>query len=192
MKRNWLVYLVIFSLALNFGTIGAFAYLRYQDRQAVGKEAPAPPGPMGLRDLWLALNLDQEQRQTLRRLAPEHRRRVGQLRREMAAKRQELFEQLKGEQPDWSAIQGKIREISAQQGKLEEEIVQFLLECKKHLKPEQHAAFITLVERRLCSPRGDACGPVMGPHRPHGGPGKGRGPGPHGGPPPPPPPPEER
>jgi Spy/CpxP family protein refolding chaperone len=183
MKRNWLLYLVIFSLALNFGTIGVFAYLRHQDRQMVsGKEAP---GPMGLRDLWLALNLDKEQRQTLRRLAPEHRHQVAQLRREMTAKRQELFELLKGEAPDWSVIQGKIREISAQQGQLEEEVVRFLLECKKHLKPEQHAAFVSLVERRLCSPRGEGCGP-MGPRGPHGGPGRGRGPGPHGGPPPPP------
>jgi Spy/CpxP family protein refolding chaperone len=184
MKRNWLLYLVIFSLALNFGTIGAFAYLHYQVRQAVtGKEAP---GPMGLRDLWLALKLDKEQRQTLRRLAPNHRQRVAQLRQEMMGKRQELFELLKGEAPDWSAIQAKIREISAQQGRLEEEVVQFLLECKKHLKPEQHAAFVSLVERRLCSPRGDGCGPMMGPRGPHGGPGKGWGPGPHGGPPPPP------
>ena len=180
MKRNWLLYLVIFSLALNFGTIGAFAYWRYQDRQAaLGKVAP---GPLGLRDLWLALNLDKEQRQTLHRLVPDHRRRVLQLRGEMADKRQELFELLKGEKPDWNAIQAKIREISAQQGRLEEEVVQFLLECKKHLKPEQHAAFLSLVERRLCSPRG--CGPMLGgPGGPGGGPG--RGPGPHGGPPPP-------
>jgi Spy/CpxP family protein refolding chaperone len=188
MKRNWLLYLVIFSLALNFGTIGAFAYWRYQDRQAaMGKEVP---GPMGLRDLWLALKLDKEQRQTLRRVAPEHRRQVGQLRQEMMGKRQELFDLLKGEKPDWSAIQAKIREISAQQGRLEEEVVRFLLECKKHLKPEQQAAFISLVERRLCNPRGGDCGPMMGgPRGTHGGggPGLGRGPGPHGGPPPPPP-----
>ena len=190
MKRNWLLYLVIFSLALNFGTIGAFAYWRYQDRQAaVGREAP---GPMGLRDLWRALKLDQEQRQTLRRLAPEHRHRVEKLRQEMMGKRQELFDLLKGEKPDWSAIQAKIREISAEQGRLEEEVVQFLLECKKHLRPEQQAAFISLVERRLCSPRGDGCGPLMGPRGPRGGPGMGRGPGPHGGPPPPPPPPDGR
>jgi Spy/CpxP family protein refolding chaperone len=185
MKRNWLLYLVIFSLALNFGTIGAFAYLRYQDRQAgYGKETP---GPLGLRDMWLALNLDQEQRQTLRRLGADHRHRVAQLRREMAGKRLELFELLKGETPDQSAIQAKIRETSAQQGRLEEEVANFLLESKKHLKPEQQAAFVALVERRLCGPRGDPCGPQMGPRGPHGGgPGWGRGPGPHGGPPPPP------
>ncbi|MEW6660107.1 MAG: periplasmic heavy metal sensor [Thermodesulfobacteriota bacterium] len=181
MKRNWLLYLVIFSLALNLGTIGAFAYLRHQDRQAaVGQEEP---GPMGLRDLWLALHLDQEQRQTLRRVAPDHRRRVAQLRREMAAKRRELFELLKGENPDWGVIQGKIKEISAQQGRLEEEVARFLLECKKHLKPEQQAAFINLVERRLCRPRGDGYGPRRGHRGPPWRHGQGLEPGPASAPP---------
>jgi Spy/CpxP family protein refolding chaperone len=187
MKRDWLLYLVIFSLALNFGTIGAFAYWRYQNQQA--PSAKTAPGPMGLRDLRLALKLDQEQRQTLHRLAPEHRRRVDLLRREMMGKRQELFDLLKGEKPDWSAVQAKIREISAQQGRLEEEVVQFLLECKKHLRPEQQTAFVSLVERRLCNPRRDSCGPIRGHRGPRGGhqgQGLGRGPGPHGGPPPPP------
>jgi Spy/CpxP family protein refolding chaperone len=192
MKRNWLLYLVIFSLALNLGTIGAFAYLRYQDRQGVaGKEEPQP---VGLRDLWLALRLDQEQRQTLGRLAPEHRQRIHQLRREMMAKRQELFNLLKGENPQWSAIQAKIREISAKQGQLEEEVARFLLECKRHLRPEQQEAFINLVDRRLRRHHhGGRWGGGMRGHRgPPGGqgmgqgPGMGGGPGPHGCPPSPP------
>ena len=47
MKRNWLIYLVIFSLALNLGTIGTFAYLRHQDQQqqaAARAPAAAPAG----------------------------------------------------------------------------------------------------------------------------------------------------
>lgn len=185
MKRNWLLYLVIFSLALNLGTIGVFAYLRYQDRQAaVLKEAS---GPLGLRELWLRLNLDAEQRQVLRKLAPEHHRRVTELRRELMQKRQELFDLLKGEAPDWSVIQAKIRELSALQGQVEEEVARFLLECKKHLKPEQQAAFFNLVDRRL---RRGGMGGHMGPMGPHWGPGRGRGMGPPGppgaGPPPPP------
>ncbi len=173
MKRNWLLYLVIFSLALNFGTIGAFAYLYYQERQtAVAKEEAKP---VGLRELWLALRLDPEQRQALRKLAPEHRGQVARIRQELKGKRQELFELLKAENPDWSAIQAKIKEISAQQSRLEEEVVRFLLECRKHLRPEQQAAFVSLVERRLCRPWG--CGPMGG--RPWGhGRNRGNGPGP--------------
>jgi len=156
MKRNWLLYLVIFSLALNFGTIGALAYLHYQDRQAAGGKEESKP--VGLRDLWRALHLDPEQRQALRQLVPEHRRQVAQMRQELVGKRQELFALLKGENPDWDAVQAKIKEISAQQSRLEEEVVRFLLECRKHLRPEQQAAFVNLVERRLCRPWN--CGPM--------------------------------
>jgi Spy/CpxP family protein refolding chaperone len=191
MKRNWLLYLVIFALALNLGTIGVFAYLRYQDRRATAlKEAP---GPIGLRELWLRLNLDAQQRQALRKLGPEHHRRVGELRRELMQKRQELLDLLKGENPDWSVIQAKIREISAQQGKLEEEVARFLLECKKNLKPGQQAAFFNLVDRRLRrGGMGHHHRGHRGPMGPHWGPGRGQGMGPPGprppgaGPPPPP------
>lgn len=40
MRRDWLLYLVIFSLALNLGTIGTFAYLYWR-----GQPGPLPrPG----------------------------------------------------------------------------------------------------------------------------------------------------
>jgi Spy/CpxP family protein refolding chaperone len=150
-KRDWLLYLVIFSLALNLGTIGTFAYLRYQDqqRQAVGQ--PPPP----LRALWRELKLDESQRQTLRRQAPEHHRRVRALRQELAQKRQELFDLIREESAPWSAIQVKIQEISALQGSLEEEMARFLLELKKILTPAQRTAFLNLVQTRLgCCPGG--------------------------------------
>ena len=41
-KRDWLIYLVMFSLALNLGTIGTIVYLRYQDHQKLAA-GPAPP-----------------------------------------------------------------------------------------------------------------------------------------------------
>jgi len=176
MKRNWLLYLVIFSLALNVGTIGTLVYLRYQsERPAASPEAP-PPLP--LRELWGALNMDQDQRQALRGLLPEHRRRVMDVRGQLAQKRQELFDLVKGEASPWTAVQTKVQEISALQGGLEEEMVRFLLEVKKHLKPEQQAAFADLVQQRLVKPRG---GMGFGPHGPPFGRGMGpMGPGPHG------------
>ena len=97
------------------------------------------------------------------------------VRQELSQKRQELFELIKGEATPWSVIQAKIQEISALQGSLEEEMVRFMLEFKKNLNPEQHAAFLTLLQTRLgCGPEG-ACGPD-GRRR------RGRGLGPRGGP----------
>jgi Spy/CpxP family protein refolding chaperone len=170
LKRDWLLYLVIFSLALNLGTIGTFAYLRYQDQQRLVVGHPPPPPP--LRSLWRDLKLDESQRQTLRRQAPEHHRRVRALRRELAQKRQELFDLIRVESTPWSAIQAKIQEISTLQGSLEEEMARFMLELKKILTPAQRTAFLNLVQTRLgCCPRG-AFGPggPGGHHR--------RGPGP--------------
>jgi Spy/CpxP family protein refolding chaperone len=183
-KRDWLIYLVIFSLALNLGTIGTIVYLRYQDNRekAIG---PAPP-PLPLRSLWRELKLDDSQRQALRRVFPEHHRKVKAVREELAQKRQELFDLIKGDSTPWSAIQAKIQEISALQGSLEEEMARFMLEFKRDLTPEQHAAFLNLVQTRLgCGPEG-ACapgGPGDGRRR---GPGMGGGMGPRSGPPGPP------
>ena len=157
MKRNWLLYLVIFSLALNLGTIGTLVYLRYQDQaQRLSREIP-PPLPM--RALWRDLKLDPSQRQALHGLFPEHRGKVMEIRGELAQKRQELFNLLSDEAPALPAVQAKVGEISVLQGKLEEELVRFLLEFKKHLKPEQSAAFLGLVQTRLDKTLGGPFGP---------------------------------
>lgn len=179
MNRNWLLYLVIFSMALNVGTIGAFAYLRWQDRQ--GQEVsrpeippppdhPARPGerPLPFRELLGKLNLDEQQRQTLWRLAPEHRRQVREMRRELAEKRGALFALLKqAELPAWEPVREKIREINDMQLRLEEEMIRHLLEVQKNLRPEQRQVLLGHLEQRLSHfwrGRGQSCEP-MGPRR---------------------------
>jgi Spy/CpxP family protein refolding chaperone len=175
-KRDWLVYLVIFSLALNLGTIGTFVYLRSQDNREKAAVQAAPPVPM--RTLWRELKLDESQRQTMRRLFPDHHRRVRAIRQELAQQRQEFFNLIKEESTPWSAIRAKVQEISALQGSLEEEMARFMLEFKKNLNPTQYAAFLNLVQARLgCAPGG-----ICGPGRPGGGPRRGPGMGPRGGP----------
>jgi hypothetical protein len=69
-------------------------------------------------------------------------------------------------------------------------MVRFLLEFKKHLRPDQEAAFVNLMQLRLGKTRGGMGGPCPPSGPPHGwgrgmGPGP-MGPGPHGpmGPPP--------
>ena len=87
-------------------------------------------------------------------MLPEHRRRIRDLRAELAQKRFELFEMTKEGTAVWPAIQEKVREVSVLQGKLEEEVLRFSLAFQEHLKPEQKAAFITFMERRLPGARG--------------------------------------
>ena len=148
MKRDWLLYLVIFSLALNLGTIGTFAYLRWQDQQ----EVPPPPkeAPMPFRKMMRELDLDPQQRQSLRSLVPEHRRKVRELLQELAQQRRELFALLKQENlPQWPPVQTKIQEIGGLQIRLEEEKVQHLLEVQKNLSSDQRQRLMTHLEKRL-------------------------------------------
>jgi Spy/CpxP family protein refolding chaperone len=102
---------------------------------------------------------------------------VGEARRDLAQKRQELFDLIRHDSSQWEAIQAKVREISNLQGNLEEEMARFLLEFKKTLKPGQEDAFLNLMQTRM-----GPFGP-MGRGGPRHGGGPGMGPG-MGGPPP--------
>jgi Spy/CpxP family protein refolding chaperone len=152
MKRNFWIYLLVFSLALNLGGMVGFGYLRYHGhREALTDQNPPP---QSLREIWRTLNLEAEQRRVLESLLPEHRRRVRDLRAELAQKRFELFEMIKEGAVAWPGIQEKVKEVSTLQGKLEEEVLRFSLAFQEHLKPKQRTAFITFLERRMPSVQG--------------------------------------
>ncbi len=150
MKRNFWISLLVFSLALNIGGLATFAYLRYQQRPALGEPKQFQP----FREMWGTLNLEPGQRQALGSLLPEHRRRVQELRRELAEKRRYLFDLTRQGASAWPAMQEKIKEVSGLQMRLEEEVLRFCLECQEHLKPEQKVAFLNLMERRMFSTQG--------------------------------------
>ena len=152
MKRNYWICLLVFSLSLNFGGLAAFAYLRLHGHgEGMIGQGPPPPSP---REIWATLNLEAEQRRVLENLLPEHRRRIRDLRTALAQQRFALFEIVKEGAAAWPVIQAKVKEVSVLQGKLEEEVLRFSLAFQEHLKPEQRAAFIAFVERRLPGAQG--------------------------------------
>ncbi len=163
MKRPWLLYLLIFSLALNVGTVGALLYLRSQ-------APPGPPAPAGHGFLRLlhSLDLDKQQQEFLRQTYPAHRQQILQLRQEIANQRQRLFEMLRQAQPSEADIAAQITAVNNLQNALEQELAQYLLKVKQHLRPDQQDLLMEHVRRRLCDPR--FCRPV-GEHS------RGRGPG---------------
>lgn len=145
MKRNFWICLLVFSLALNLGGLATYAYMRYQNRASWREPAQLQP----FQEMWGPLNLEPGQKQALENLLPEHRRRVRDLRAGLAQKRLELFEMTKEGTEAWPAMQAKVKEVSALQGKLEEEALRFCLAFQEHLKPEQRTAFITFIDRRM-------------------------------------------
>jgi len=149
MKRNFWIGLLVFSLALNVGGLATYVYMHYQDLGSWREPAPQKP----FQEMWGPLNLEPGQKQALKNLLPEHRYRVRDLRAHLTQKRHELFEMTK-EGAEWPAMQAKVKEVSALQGKLEEEVLRFCLAFQEHLKPEQRTAFITFIDRRMFGVQG--------------------------------------
>jgi Spy/CpxP family protein refolding chaperone len=173
MKRNWLVYLVIFSLALNVGTIGVLLYFHLQ----LPPEFPPPPGgkpPGGFLGFLHSLNLDSEQQKLLKESFPPHRQQIKELRQQLDQQRQRLYELINQPQPDAAEIAAQITAINNIQNALEQEIARFLLQIKSQLRPEQQELLLQRVGQRLCGPgfcgrngegrsRRGRCGPRTAP-----------------------------
>ena len=156
MKKNWLVYLVIFSLALNLSTIGALVYFRVQpDHELPLRHEGGPPG--GLLGFFHSLNLDPEQQKVLKKNFPSHRQQIKELRLQLNQQRQRLYELINQPQPNESEIAAQITVINNLQNALEQEMARFLLQIKQNLRPEQQELLLQRVGQRLCGP--NFCGP---------------------------------
>lgn len=167
MKRNWLLYLVIFSLALNLGTIGALVYFRSQPSPGFSPMDDGRP-PKGLFGFLHSLNLDPEQQKLLEQSFPLHRQQIKTLRQQLHQQRQRLYDLIKQPQPNEAEIAAQITAINNIQNALEQETARFLLEIKRNLRPEQQEVLLQRVEQRLCGP--GMCGPGAEHRR-----GRGRG-----------------
>jgi Spy/CpxP family protein refolding chaperone len=176
MNRNWLLYLVIFSVALNLGTMGALVYFRYQPPPG---PAPTEAGkhPGSFMGFLHSLDLDPAQQKLLKQSFPPHREQIKTLRQQLNQQRQRLYELINQPQPNETEIAAQITVINNIQNALEQETARFLLEIKRQLRPEQQEALLQRVGQRLCSPgfcgpkgksgRGmGRCGPRQGPPEP--------------------------
>jgi Spy/CpxP family protein refolding chaperone len=146
-RRSWLFYLLVVSLVLNLASIGTLLFLSRQDVQDAGRRQPE--GPLTVKELCRSLPLQAEQCQQFRGLMPEYQKRRQGLRIGLGREQRELWELMKQDSLSWLEIQGKIKEISLLQTKVEEEAVQLCLEFQKHLQPEQRVVYLRLLERQL-------------------------------------------
>lgn len=153
MKRNWLLFAFLFSLALNLGALGAWGYYRL----TAPPPPPPPPGgwlPPGFGRLLHNLQLDPEQRVKLQQYFQEQHQRLREPRLRLAQARSELVSLLQAETPDEAAILAKVQEIVAYQGQLEHQVAQALLVTARVLRPEQKKELVANLTRCFCRPNG--------------------------------------
>lgn len=153
MLRQWLKYLLIFSLSINVGGVATFIYSKFINQQTpfVKQEAPPP----ALKELVTLLNLDPEQREFFQKILSAHRQNVQLRHQERTLKRKELLTLLKNGNASWPDFQRKLEELRDIQFKGEEDTLRFFLELRQDLKPEQRETCDNFMECRLLKGRGE-------------------------------------
>jgi Spy/CpxP family protein refolding chaperone len=153
MKNNFLKYLLVLSLLLNFSFLGAAGYSYYQRnwRPSVPFNY-GPPGrvPAGCSStqpyLFEALSLKPEQRKVFEQKAPLFHQALNRKREEVDRLRRSLFGLMSVDHPDRKAIEAKAAEINRVQEDMQKLVVAHMLEFKSMLNKGQQKKFFDLIQ----------------------------------------------
>lgn len=104
---------------------------------------PSPKRIRGYLDLIPSLTVDQKEK--LEEIRKIFLPKVGQIREDLRSKRRVLADLLFSDVIDRQAIAQKMEEITALQIKLEEEVIDHILEEKMLLTPEQRTQFYQII-----------------------------------------------
>jgi len=135
------------SLALNAGALGAGAYHRYwRPPHTPGASGASAPAAVTLQE---ELRLSDDQVQQFTALHDGLQARVRTLRGHMHQGRQEFFTLLAAPSPDPSAIDRVLVEMNRTQFDVQRAVADYLLAQMRVLSPEQRAAFVQSMSRRV-------------------------------------------
>ncbi|MBL7073838.1 periplasmic heavy metal sensor [candidate division KSB1 bacterium] len=159
MKKNWLLIVLIFSLAVNLAAVGTIGYHWWRESRPRVKRPfwgrGWERGPLKLTDSQIARMED---------MWGTFRADLSGLRDQLHQKRGELIDLLRNAESDSLTIDRKLDEIAALQAKLEKRAIRKTVKMRNILTPQQREEFFTLFKDRFRHGR-------MMPHR------RGRGPG---------------
>ncbi len=155
MKNNFLKYILILSLLLNFSLLGAAGYTRYRQSRSL----PAGPLSCGFQNNYLfhELSLKPEQIKLFQQKAASFHGLLNQKRREVDQLRGSLFGLLGADNPDHPAIEAAITRINNGQHEMQKLVVAHMLEFKAMLDKEQQKKFLSLIEDAMTKRRGTLC-----------------------------------
>jgi len=144
MKNNFLKYILILSLLLNFSLLGAAGYTHYKQSRY---RTPAPIN-CGIRGdhLFGELSLKPEQIKLFQQKAASFHGALNKKRQEVDQMRGALFGLLRADNPDHKALEAPIARINNNQHEMQQMVVAHLLEFKSLLDKDQQKKFLDLIE----------------------------------------------
>lgn len=130
------IFLFLVGFFSGISLIGLYLYLAKRTN-------PSPKRIRGYLDLIPSLTVDQKEK--LEEIRKIFLPKVGQIREDLRSKRRVLADLLFSDVIDRQAITKKMEEITALQIKLEEEVIDHILEEKMLLTPEQQTQFYQII-----------------------------------------------
>lgn len=178
-KNKFLAWVIIILIVLNVVTLGALWLQKsrgpvheYPGRMPEDKKGPG-------KFLEQELDLNEEQSKKFAELREQHRTTADGLLKEMRDAREELFEQVKSDNPDMAKVEELENTIGQKTTELEKATFEHFKQLRAICTDEQKVKFDEVIgdAMKMAGPKGGPGGPPEG--QPNG-PGKG----PRGGPPP--------
>ena len=145
MKGKGLIFVLVFSLAINASILAAMGYHYYRDASSE-KDTPCPLSPSH-QHLYQQLNLSAAQLAEMDPLARTFHERLAKLGTVMEAKNSRLVNLLAQEKADPGLIEELRNEMASIQDEIQKEVIAHILEFKKILDPQQQEHFFVLMRK---------------------------------------------
>lgn len=144
MKSNFLKYILILSLLLNFSLLGAAGYTHYRQSRL----HPAEPLSCDHHSNYLfqQLSLKPEQIKLFEQKAVSFHGALNKKRQEVDELRGSLFGFMSADNPDQDSIETAITRINSSQHEMQKMVVAHMLEFKALLDKDQQKKFLGLIE----------------------------------------------
>jgi Spy/CpxP family protein refolding chaperone len=163
MKNNLLKFALAASLILNLSVFATAGYRYYMQSQYWVSPFGKVMGKN--RFLFEELSLKPDQMAAMKNKAVPFRAEIDRRRQAIDAKRKELIELMRQQNPNKKAIDDAIKEISGKQEEMQRMIAGHMLEIKASLDVDQQRKFFDLIERTMVGNGQMPCPPAQGPMR---------------------------
>jgi hypothetical protein len=145
MRGKGLIFVLVFSLAINASILGGMAYHYYRDA-SLTKEAPCPLSPAH-QHLYQQLSLSASQLAKMDSMAHRFHGRLTEFEAVMKGKNERLVGLLEQKEVDPGQVEQLQKEIVAIQADIQKEIIAHILETKQVLDSKQQKQFFTLISQ---------------------------------------------